>query len=146
MAIIYQKEHKKFSFFFKISMVFLVLGKVLQVFDWMFWGELSYFVCCTVLLIGIVYIILHHITYFTGEKLERVNSVFFYIGIASLILQLLSTLIFKKDYYMDISPCMEVHDIIVFCLDIGVILLPLSIVIMLVKYKKLINFLKIFFR
>lgn len=145
MAIIYQKEKKKFSFFFKISMVFLILGIVLHLFDWMFWGELSYFACCVVMLIGIEYIILHHITYFTGEKIERVNSVFFYTGIACLILKLFSTLIFKEDYYVGMSPFMEVHDIIIFCLDMGMILLPLSVVIMLVKYKKLIKFLRSIF-
>ncbi len=145
MAIIYQKERKKFSFFFKISMVFLILGIVLHIFDWRFWEELSYFACCSVILIGIVYIILHHITYFTGEKIERVISVFFYTGIACLILKLFSSLIFKEDDYVGISPFIEVHDIIIFCLDIGVILLPLSIVIMLVKYKRLFKFFKSIF-
>lgn len=147
MAIIYQKEpeHKKFSFFFKISMIFLLLGIVLNIFDGVFWGELCYFVCCTVIVVGIVYIILHHITYITGNKIERVISVLFYSGIACLILKLLSSLIFKEDYYVDISLFKGVHDIIIFCLDIGVLLLPLSIVIMLMKYKKLIKFLKYFF-
>lgn len=145
MALIYQKPHKKFRFFFKISMVFLMLGIVLHAFDRIFWGELSYFVCCTVILVGIVYIILHHITYFTGEKIERVISVFFYTGIASLILKLLSSLIFKEDCYVDITPFMEVHSIILLCLRIGTVLMPLSIVLMLLKYSKLIKFLKYFF-
>ena len=86
MAVIYQKEQKKFSFFFKIGMVFLLLGIVLHIIDLMFWGELSYFACCTVILVGIEYIILHHITYFTGKKIERVISLLFYTGIACLIL------------------------------------------------------------
>lgn len=144
MAVIYQKEHKKFSFFFKISMVFLILGIVLHIFDWVFWGELSYFTCCTVMLVGIMYIILHHITYFTGEKIERVISILFYTGIACLILKLFSSLIFKEDYYAGISPFAEVHGIIIFCLRIGAILMPLSVVIMLLKYRKLIKFLNPF--
>lgn len=144
MAVTYQndpkeREQKKFSFFFKISMGFLLLGIMLHIFDWMFWGELSYFACCTVMLVGIEYIILHHITYFTGKKIERVISVLFYTGIVCLILKLLSSLIFKEDYYVGISPFMEVHGIIIFCLKIGVILLPLSIVIMLLKYRKIIK-------
>lgn len=148
MAVIYpkeqkeQKEQKKFSFFFKIGMVFLLLGIVLHIFDLKFWGELSYFACCTVMLVGIEYIILHHITYFTGEKIERVISLFFYTGIVCLILKLFSSFIFKEDYYVGISPFMEVHGIITFCLKIGVILLPLSVVIMILKYKKLIKFLQ----
>jgi len=150
MAVFYQNDqkerrHKKFSFFFKISMIFLLLGIVLHIFDGGFWGELSYFVCITVMLAGIVYMILHHITYFTGEKTERVISVLFYAGVACLILKLFSSLIFKEDYYVGISPFMEVHGIIIFCLKIGVTLIPLSVVIMLLKYKKLINFLKFFF-
>lgn len=145
MAVIYQKEQKKFGFFFKIGMVFLLLGIVLHSFDVMFWGELSYFACCTVMLVGIEYIILHHITYFTGKKIERVISLLFYTGIACLILKLFSSLIFKEDYYVGISPFMEVHGIIIFCLKIGVILLPVSVVIMLLKYSKLIKFLKAFF-
>lgn len=145
MAIIYQKEHKKFSFFFKISMVFLIFGIVLHIFDWIFWGELSYFICCAVILTGIVYIILHHITYFTGKKIERVISVFFYTGIACFILRMLSSFLFKADYYVGISPCMEVYNIIIFCLKIGAILLPLSIVMMLLKFNKLIKFLNSFF-
>ena len=100
MAVIYpkepKKEPKKFGFFFKISIIFLVLGAVLHVFNWMFWGELSYFVCCTIITVGIVYIILHHITYLTGKKIERVVSLFFYTGIACLFLKLFSSLIFKK--------------------------------------------------
>ena len=143
MAVIYKKEHKKFSFFFKISMVFLILGIVLiHIFDWIFWGELSYFACCAVMLAGIVYIILHHITYFTGEKIERVISFLFYTGIACLLLKLFSSLFFKEDYYVGISPFVEVYGIIISCLNIGVILLPLSIVIMLMKYRKVIKFLK----
>lgn len=145
MAVIHQKEQKKFSFFFKKSMVFLVFGIVLHIPGWTFWGELSYFACCTVMLVGIVYIILHRITYFTGEKIERVISLLFYTGIASWILKLFSSLIFKEDYYVGISPFMEVHGIIIFCLSIGVILLPLSVIIMLVKYRKLIKFLKSIF-
>lgn len=145
MAVIYQKEQKKFSFFFKIGMLFLLLGILLHIIDLMFWGELSYFACCTVILVGIEYIILHHITYFTGKKIERVISLLFYTGIACLILKLFSSLIFKEDYYVGISPFMEVHGIIIFCLKIGVILLPLSVVIMLLKYSKLIKFLKAFF-
>lgn len=143
MAVTHKKEHKKFSFFFKISMVFLILGIVLlHIFDWIFWGELSYFACCAVMLVGIVYIILHHITYFTGEKIERVISLLFYTGIACLLLKLFSSLIFKEDYYVGISPFVEVYGIIIFCLNIGVILLPLSVVIMLMKYRKVIKFLK----
>lgn len=145
MAVIYQKEHKKFSFFLKIGAIFLLLGIVLHIFGLMFWGELSYFVCCTVMLVGIEYIILHHITYFTGEKMERVISLLFYTGIVCLILKLFASLIFKEDYYVGISPFMEVYGIIAFGLKIGVILLPLSVVIMLLKYNKLIKFLKIFF-
>lgn len=148
MAVIYQKEQKeqkKFSFFFKIGMIFLFLGIVLHIFDLMFWGELSYFTCCTVMLVGIEYIILHHITYFTGKKIERVISVLFYTGIVCLILKLFASLIFKEDYYVGISPFMEVHGIIIFGLKIGVILLPLSVVIMLLKYNKLFKFLKNFF-
>lgn len=148
MAIICQQEQKKqkkFSFFCKISMVFLILGIALHIFDWKFWGELSYFSCCAVILTGIVYIILHQITYFTGKKIERVISVFFYIGAACLILKLISPLIFKGNFYAGISPFMEVHGIIIFCLDIGMILLPLSIVIMLVKFRKLIKFLRSIF-
>ncbi len=147
MAVIYQndpkeRKQKKFSFFFKISMVFLILGIVLHIFGWMFWGELSCFACCTVMLVGIVYLILHHITYFTGKKIERVISVLFYTGIACLILNLFSSVIFKEDYYVGISPFTEVHGIIIFCLKIGVIMLPLSVVIMLMKYSKLFKFLK----
>lgn len=144
MAVTYKKEHKKFSFFFKISMVFLIIGIVLQILDWTFWGELSYFVCCAVMLVGIVYIILHHITYFTGKKIERVISLLFYTGIACLILRLISSLIFKEDYYVGISPFMEVHSIVIFSLKIGTIFLPLSVVITLLKYKKLIKFLNLF--
>lgn len=145
MAVIYQKEPKKFSFFFKKSMVFLLLGIVLHIFDLVFVGELSYFACCTVMLVGIEYIILHHITYFTDEKIERVISIFFYTGIACLILKLFASLIFKEDYYVGISPFMELHGIIFFFLKIGVFLLPLSVVIMLLKYRKLIKFLKTIF-
>lgn len=145
MAVIYQKEQKKFSFFFKKSMIFLLLGIVLHIIGWMFLGELSYFVCCTVMLAGIEYIILHHITYFTGEKIERVISVLFYTGIASLILKLCSSLIFKEDYYAGIGLFRGVYGIIIFCLNIGVILLPLSIVIMLMKYRKIIKFFKSIF-
>lgn len=142
MALIYQnnpkeRDHIKFSVFFKISMIFLPIGMVLHFFDLIFWGELSYFVCCTVIMVGIEYIILHHITYFTGEKIERVISVFFYTGIVCLVLRLFSSLIFKEVYYVDISPFMEVHSIIIFCLKFGVILLPLSVVIMLLKYRKI---------
>ena len=140
MAIIYQKEDKKFNFFFKISIVFLILGIVLHIFDWIFWGELSYFACCTVMIVGIVYIILNHITYIIGKKIERVISLLFYTGIACLILKLLSPLFFKEDYYVGISPFTEIHGIVIFCLKIGVILLPLSVVIMLLKYNKLIKF------
>ena len=92
MAIIYQQEQKeskkqkKFSFFFKICLVFLLLGIVLHIFDLTFWEELSYFACCTVMMAGIEYIILHNITYFTGKKIERVISLFFYTGIVSLIM------------------------------------------------------------
>lgn len=103
MAVIYQKEQKKFRFFFKKSMIFLLLGIVLHIIGWKFLGELSYFSCCTVIMVGIEYIILHHITYFTGEKIERVISVLFYTGIVSLILKLCSSLIFKEDYYVGIS-------------------------------------------
>ena len=147
MAIIYQKppkKAKKFSFFFKICMVFLLLGIVLHIFDLKFWEELSYFACCTVMMAGIEYIILHNITYFTGKKIERVISLFFYTGIVCLILKLFSSLIFKEDYYMGISPFMEMHGIILFCLKIGVILLPLSVVLMFLKYGKLVKFLRFF--
>lgn len=133
MAVIYTKEPKKFGFFFKISIIFLILGAVFHVFNWMFWGELSYFVCCAIITVGIVYIILHHITYLTVKKIERVVSLFFYIGIACLFLEQFSSLIFKEDYYVDISPFMEVHDIIISGLRIGIILLPLSVEIMLFK-------------
>ena len=146
MAVIYQKQHKKFGFFFKIGMIFLILGIVLHILDWIFWGELSYFACCTVMLVGIVYIILHHITFFTGEKIERMISIFFYTGIASLILRLISSFIFKEDYYVDISPFTQVHGIIILCLNIGVFLLPLSVVIMLLKYRKLFKILNFLFR
>ena len=150
MAIIYPQEQKepkkqkKFSFFFKICMVFLLLGIVLHIFDLKFWGELSYFACCTVMMVGIEYIILHNITYFTGKKIERVISLFFYTGIVCLILKLLSSLIFKEEYYVGISPFVEVHGIILFCLKIGVILLPLSVVLMFLKYGKIIKFLRFF--
>lgn len=147
MAIIYQeppKKAKKFSFFFKIGMVFLLLGIVLNIFALKFWGELSYFVCCTVMLAGIEYIILHNITYFTGKKIERVISLFFYTGIVCLILKLLSSLIFKEEYYVGMSPFMEVHGMILFCLKIGVILLPLSVVLMFLKFGKIIKFLNFF--
>ncbi|MBD5461975.1 MAG: hypothetical protein HDR24_02775 [Lachnospiraceae bacterium] len=144
MVVTYKKQHKKFSFFFKISMVFLIVGIVLHILDWTFWGELSYFACCAVMLVGIVYIILHHITYFTGKKIERVISLLFYTGIACLIMRLISSLIFKEDYYMGISPFMEVHSIVISCLKIGTIFLPLSVVIMLLKYKKLFKFLNLF--
>ena len=146
MAVIYQKQHKKFSFFFKISMVFLILGIAMHILDWIFWGELSCFACCTVMLVGIVYIILHHITYFTGEKIERMISIFFYTGIASLILKLISSFIFKEDYYVGISPFTQVHGIIILCLNIGAFLLPLSVVIMLLKYRKLFKILNFLFR
>ena len=127
-------------------MAFLLLGIVLHIFDMMFWGELSYFICCTVILVGIVYIILHHITYITDQKIERVISVFFYAGIACLMLRLISSFIFKEDYYLDISPFEEVHSIIVFCLEKGVFLLPLSVVMIMIKFKKLIKFFKFFFQ
>lgn len=144
MALVYlnepEKEPKKFGFFFKISMFFLILGAVLHAFHWMFWGELSYFACCTIITVGIVYIILHHITYLTGKKIERVISLFFYTGIACFILKLFSSLVFKEKYYVDISPFMEVHDIIILGLKIGIFLLPLSVVIMLLKYNKLFKF------
>lgn len=107
--------------------------------------ESIYFACCTVILAGVEYIILHHITYFTGEKIERMISVFFYTGIASLILKLCTSLIFKEDYYAGIGLFRGVYGIIIFCLNIGVILLPLSIVIMLVKYRKIIKFFKSIF-
>lgn len=148
MAVTYQKEQKepkKFSFFFKIGMIFLLFGIALHILSLIFWGELSYFACCTVMLVGIEYIILHHITYFTGEKMERVISVLFYTGIVCLILKLLASFIFKEDCYVGISPFMEVYSIIIFGLQIGAVLLPLSIVIMLLKYKKLIKFLRNFF-
>lgn len=149
MALIFpeepKKEPKKFGFFFKISMIFLIIGAVLHGFNWMFWGELSYFACCTIITVGIVYIILHHITYLTGKKIERVISLFFYTGIACLILKMLSSLISKEDYYVDISPFMEVHDIVISGLEIGIILLPLSVVIMLLKYNKLFKFIMHFF-
>lgn len=135
---------KKFGFFFKISMIFLILGAVLHIFKWMFWGELSYFACCAVMLAGVVYVILHHITYFTNQKMERVISLFFYIGIACFILHLLSSLIFKEDNYVNVSLFMEVHNIVMLGLKIGVILLPLSLVIMLLKYNKFFKFLKHF--
>ena len=150
MGITYPKKvrtkTKKLGFFFKISMIFLILGAVLHEFKWIFWGELSYFTCCTVMLVGIVYIILHHITYLIDKKTERVISLFFYTGIACFILKLFSSLIFKDDYYVDISPFMEVHNIVILGLDIGIILLPLSLVIMLLKYHKLFKFIKYFFR
>lgn len=145
MAVIYQKEQKKFSFFLKKSMILLFLGIVLHVFGLTFLGEMSYFACCTVILAGVEYIILHHITYFTGEKIERMISVFFYTGIASLILKLCTSLIFKEDYYAGIGLFRGVYGIIIFCLNIGVILLPLSIVIMLVKYRKIIKLFKSIF-
>lgn len=144
MAIIYQKKHKKFSFFFKISMIFLLLGIVLHIFNLKFWGELSYFACCAVILAGIEYTILHRIKYFTGQKIERVISALFYTGITCLVLKLFALLIFKKDYYVGISPFMEVHSIIIFGLKIGAILLPLSVIIMLFKYKKIIKILNFF--
>lgn len=148
MAVIYpkedEKEHKKFSFFFKISMVFLIFGIVLHALDWTFWGELSYFACCTVIVAGIVYIILHHITYFTGKKIERVISVFFYTGIACFVLKLLSSPIFKEEYYAGMSPFMQIHGVIVLCLKIGVALFPLSVILMLLKFKKLIKFFSFF--
>lgn len=153
MAIIYQQEQqeqkepkkqKKFSFFFKICMVFLLLGIVLHIFDLKFWEELSYFVCCMMMMVGIEYIILHNITYFTDKKIERVISLFFYTGIVCLILKLLSSLIFKEDYYAGISPYVEVYGIILFCLKIGVILLPLLVVLMFLKYGKLVKFLRFF--
>ena len=145
MVVTYKKQHKKFNFFFKISMVFLILGIVFRcIFNWIFWGELSYFACCAVMLVGIVYIILHHITYFTGKKIERVISLLFYTGIACLMLRLISSLIFKENYYVGISPFMEVHSIIIFSLKIGTIFLPLSVVIMLLKYRKLFKFLNLF--
>lgn len=141
MAIIYQKQPKKFSFFFKICMIFIILGIVLHFFGLMFWGELSYFIGCTVIIAGIEYIILHHITYITGKKIERVVSVLFYTGVVCLVLELFSSLIFKEDYYVDISPFMEMHGFIIFCLSVGAVLLPVSVVIMLLKYGKLIKFL-----
>ena len=58
MAVIYQKEQKKFSFFLKKSMILLFLGIVLHVFGLTFLGEMSYFACCTVILVGVEYIIL----------------------------------------------------------------------------------------
>lgn len=145
MAVSYQKEQKKFSFFFNKSMIFLFFGIVLHIIGWKFLGELSYFGCFTVIVVGIEYIILHHITYFTDEKIERVISVLFYTGITSLILKLCASLIFKENYYVGISLFMGVHNIIIFCLNIGAILLPLSIVIMLVKYRKIIKFFKSIF-
>ena len=140
MAVTYQKEQKKFSFFFKKSMICLLLGIVLNIFGLKFWGELSCFACCTVMLVGIEYIILHHITYFTSKKIERVISVLFYTGIVCFVLRLFAALIFKEDYYAGISPFMEVHGIIIFVLKIGVILLPLSVIIMILKFNKLLNF------
>lgn len=148
MAVIFpeeQKKHKKFGFFFKIGMIFLLLGIMLRIFKLIFWGELSYFICCTVILVGIEYSILHHITYFTGAKIERVISLFFYTGIVCLVLKLFASLIFKEDYYVGISPFVEVHDIIIFGLKVGVVLLPLSVVIMVLKYSKIFKFLKNFF-
>lgn len=149
MAVIYskesEKEPKKFGFFFKISIFFLILGAVLHVFNRIFLGELSYFACCTIIAVGIVYIILNHITYLTGKKIERVISLFFYTGIACIFLKQISSLIFKEDYYMDISPFMEVHNIVILGMRIGIILLPLSVVIMLVKFNKLIKFINRFF-
>ena len=148
MAVIYnepKKERKKFGFFFKIGMVFLILGAVLHVFKWKFWGELSYFACCAVLLAGIVYIILHHITYLYDKKTERVVSLFFYTGIACFILKLLSSVIFKAEYYMGITPFMEVYSIVMLVLGIGIILFPLSLVIMLLKFNKLFKFFRHFF-
>lgn len=121
MAVIFpkeQKKRKKLGFFFKIGMIFLLLGIVLRCFNLIFLGELSHFVCCTVILVGIEYFILHHITYFTGKKIERVISLFFYTGIVCLVLKLFASLIFKGDYYVGISPFMEVHDIIIFGLNI----------------------------
>lgn len=112
----------------------------MHVFNRMFWGELSYFFCCMIITVGIVYIILNHITYLTGKKIERVISLFFYTGIACLILKQFSSLIFTEDYYVDLSPFMEVHDIVILGLKIGIILLPLSVVIMLLKYNKLFKF------
>lgn len=93
-----------------------------------------------IITVGIVYIILNHITYLTGKKIERVISLFFYTGIACLILKQFSSLIFTEDYYVDLSPFMEVHDIVILGLKIGIILLPLSVVIMLLKYNKLFKF------
>lgn len=145
MAIIYQKEQKKFSFFFKKSMICLLLGLVLHILGLKFLGELSCFACCTVLLAGIEYVILHHITYLIDEKIERVVSLFFYTGIACLILRVFAALIFKEEYYASIGLFMKVHGIILFLLKVGVILLPLSIVIMLLKFGKLIKFLNHFF-
>lgn len=145
MAIIYQKERKKFSFFFKIGMVFLILGIALHIIGWTFLGELSYFTCCTVILVGIVYVILHHITYFSDQKIERVISILFYVGIASLVLKLFSSMIFKEDYYVNIGFFKGVYDIITFCLNSGAFLFLLSVVIMLVKYRKLFKILKSIF-
>lgn len=76
--------------------------------------------------------------------MERVISLFFYIGIACFILHLLSSLIFKEDNYVNVSLFMEVHNIVMLGLKIGVILLPLSLVIMLLKYNKFFKFLKHF--
>lgn len=142
MAVIYknipeEREQLKFSFFFKIGMVFLLLGIVLRIFHLTFWGELSTFVCCAVIVAGIQYVILHHIMYLTGMKIERVISVLFYTGISCLVLKFLSSLIFKEAYYVDISPCMQIHDIILFCLSIGVFLLPISVALLILKFGRI---------
>ena len=65
--------------------------------------------------------------------------------LACIFLKQISSLIFKEDYYVDISPFMEVHNIVILGLRIGIILLPLSVVIMLVKFNKLIKFINRFF-
>lgn len=127
-------------------MICLFLGLVLHILGLKFLGELSYFTCCTVMLVGIEYIILHHITYFTGEKIERVVSVFFYTGIVCLILRVFASFIFKEDYYAGIGIFLKVHGIIIFLLNVGAILLPLSIAIMFLKFRKIIKFLSYFFQ
>lgn len=134
------KKPKKIGFFFKISLIFLVLGIMLHFFEQMFWSELSYFTCCVIIMLGAVYSILHRVMYFTGKKVEHVITVLFYTGLACLILLPVAALIFKEEYYVDISPFMEIHTIIILCLSIGLFLLPVSIILMIFKFGKLFKF------
>lgn len=142
MAIIDQGEERrrrrrKNTVLFTVSLVFLLLGVLLHCLNFMFLDELSYFACATTILAGLVYNILQRVVYFSNKKSERVITAFFYVGIACVILKLLSGMIFKNPYFL-------IHDIISFCLFVGEILLPLSIVITWVKHRKLINLFRLF--